>query len=163
MQFPTSPDVLVPHIDPAKDTGPWALALRQLPPGSTLMAASEWLTWPQWIELFGQVTGVKTSYKQTTIDDLDEHIPGGVGKEIGEMYEFSSKYAYNAFQMDTLKIWDLEKVYSLQSHTPVIADKYVRWALRCQRRHYGHISRKKTGSLRAFCLHEFSRDLVVKT
>ncbi|KAF1918149.1 hypothetical protein BDU57DRAFT_547252 [Ampelomyces quisqualis] len=109
MQFPTSPDVLVPHIDPAKDTGPWVQALRKLPPNTTLMAASEWLTWPQWIELFGQVTGATTSYKQTTVQDLDKHIPGA-GKEIGEMYEFSSEYAYNAFQMDTLKTWDLERM-----------------------------------------------------
>lgn len=109
MQFPTSPDVLVPHIDPTKDTGPWAKALLKLPPNTTLMAASEWLTWSQWIELFGQITGTKTSYKQTTVQDLDEHIPGGAGREIGEMYEFSSDFAGYAFQEDTLKLWDLKK------------------------------------------------------
>ncbi|KAF2629622.1 hypothetical protein BU25DRAFT_489651 [Macroventuria anomochaeta] len=58
---------------------------------------------------WGKVTGVKTSYKQTAVKDLDEHIPGGAGKEIGEMYQFSLDFAYNAFQADTLKAWDLEK------------------------------------------------------
>ena len=110
MQFPTTADMLVPHLDPRKDTGPWTRALLQLPPNSTLMAASEWLTWPDWIMTWGKVTGVKTSYRQTTVEDLDEHIPGGAGKEIGEMYQFSSDFAYNAFQADTLKTWDLEQV-----------------------------------------------------
>ena len=74
------------------------------------MATSEWLTWPDWIKTWGELTGVKTSYKQTTVEDLAEHIPGGVGKEIGEMYQFSSDFGYNALQANTLKTWDLEKV-----------------------------------------------------
>ena len=110
MQFPTSPDLLIPHLTPSKDTGAWVRALLQLPPNLTLMAASEWLTWPDWIKTWGEVTGIKTSYKQTTIEDLDEHVPGGAGREIGEMFQFSSDFAYNAFQSDTLKTWDLEKV-----------------------------------------------------
>lgn len=110
MQFPTKPEMLIPHLDPRKDTGPWVRALLQLPVNSTLMAASEWLTWPDWIKTWGEVTGIKTSYKQTTVEDLAEAIPGPAGKEIGEMFQFSSDYAYNAFQGDSLKTWDLEKV-----------------------------------------------------
>jgi hypothetical protein len=104
--------MLIPHLDPRKDTGPFVRALLQLPPRSTLMAASEWLTWPDWIKIFGKVMNVTTSYKQITVDELDD---GGPGREIGEMYEFSSKYGYNANQMGTLKTWDLEKVcYELE-------------------------------------------------
>jgi hypothetical protein len=110
MQFPVSPSVLFPHLDPAKDTGPWALALLSLPPNSTLMAASEWLTWPQWIETFGKVTGVKTSYKETTVQDMDEYLPEGLGREIGEMYAFSSEFADEAFGGNTLMKADLEKM-----------------------------------------------------
>ncbi|KAH4353430.1 hypothetical protein HBH98_005570 [Parastagonospora nodorum] len=110
MQFPTHPDTLIPHLDPRKDTGPHVRALLQLPPSSTLMAASEWLTWPQWIELFGDIKGVKTSYKQISVNDMDAYAPGGVGREIGEMYEFSSEMGYNASQADTLMRWDLEKM-----------------------------------------------------
>jgi len=102
--------MLIPHLNPRKDLGAWARALLQLPPDSTVMAASEWMTWPQRIKTWGVVTGVETSYKQTAIEDLDEHIPGGAGKEIGEMYQLSSDFAYNAHQADTLKTWDLEKV-----------------------------------------------------
>jgi hypothetical protein len=110
MQSPTPSEVLIPHLDPRNDTGPFVKALLQLPPRSTVMAASEWLTWPEWIKKWGEVTGVKTSYKQVDVDDFDRQIPGGAGKEIGQMYEFSSKYGYNAKQKDTLMTWDLEKV-----------------------------------------------------
>jgi hypothetical protein len=110
MQFPVSPTIPFPHIDPAKDTGPWALALLRLPPNTTLMAASDWLTWPQWIATFGEVTGVKTSYKETTIADIEEHLPGGLGREIGEMYAFSSEFAAEAFGGETLRKSDLEKM-----------------------------------------------------
>lgn len=78
------------------------------------MAASVWLTWPQWIELFGEIKGVKTSYKQISVDEMDAYAPGGVGREIGEMYEFSSGMGYNAKQKDTLMRWDLEKVCSIK-------------------------------------------------
>lgn len=77
---------------------------------STVMAASEWLIWTKRTKTWGDVTGVKTSYKQTTVEDLEEHAPGGAGKETGETFEFSLNFAYNCFQANTLKIWDLEKV-----------------------------------------------------
>jgi hypothetical protein len=110
MQFPTRSDVTIPHLNPRTDTGPFVRALLQLPPQSTLMAASEWCTWPQWIQKWGEVNGVKTSYKQVGVDEFDQEIPGGAGREIGEMYAFSSEYGYNADQKNTLKMWDLEKV-----------------------------------------------------
>jgi hypothetical protein len=112
MQFPTDPEMLIPHLNPREDTGLHVLALLQLPPSSTLMAASEWLTWPDWIKLFGDITGTKTSYKQTSVEDMDEYLPGGAGKEIGEMYEFSSEFGYNTKQEGTLMRWDLRKVSS---------------------------------------------------
>jgi hypothetical protein len=110
MQFPTDPEMLIPHLNPRKDTGPHVQVLLELPPTSTVMAASEWLTWPDWIKLFGDITGTKTSYKQTTVQDMDEYLPGGAGKEIADMFEFSSECGYNAKQEGTLMRWDLEKV-----------------------------------------------------
>jgi hypothetical protein len=134
MQSPTHPDVLIPHLNPRKDTGPFVQALLLLPPASTVMAASEWLTWPQWIDIWGEVTSMKTSYKQVTVDDLDKDIPGGVGREIGEMYEFSSEFGYNAEQKNTLKIWDLEKVrghwISTMGFVVMVANNLRRWVSR---------------------------------
>ncbi|EMD59400.1 hypothetical protein COCSADRAFT_30851 [Bipolaris sorokiniana ND90Pr] len=120
MQSPTSPDTLIPHLHPRTDVGPFVQAMLKLPPGSTVMAASEWCTWPDWIKTWGEVTGVKTSYKQVSVEDFDKEIPGGAGKEIGEMFEFSSTWGYNANQKDTLMTWDLEK---MGVHVPTMSLK----------------------------------------
>jgi hypothetical protein len=56
------------------------------------------------------VNRFRTSYKQVGVEDFGKDIPGGAGKEIGERYEFSSEYGYNANEKDMLKTWDLEKV-----------------------------------------------------
>lgn len=114
MRFPTSPETVVPHLNVREDTGPFVRTLLDLPVNSTLMAASEWLTWPDWIATWGKVTGTQTSYQQITVEDMDEYLPGGLGKEIGEMYEFSEEFGYNAEQKDTLKTWDLDKVCTVQ-------------------------------------------------
>jgi hypothetical protein len=69
------------------------------------------------IELFGNITGTRTSYKQTTVQDMDEYLPGGAGKEIGEMYQFSSEFGYNANQEGTLTKWNLVKVSCVVTET----------------------------------------------
>jgi hypothetical protein len=125
MQFPTDPETMIPHLDPRKDTGPHVEALLNLPPNLTVLAASEWCTWPEWIKLWGSITGVETSYKQVDVANLDEHMPGGAGKEIGEMFQFSSEYGYNADQADTLKRWDLEKVCSISALTLELANSIL--------------------------------------
>jgi hypothetical protein len=142
MQFPTNPETIVPHLDPRKDTGPYVEALVKLPPNSTVLAASVWCTWPDWIELWGSIVGVETSYKQVEVANLDEHIPGGAGKEIGEMFKFSSEYGYNVDQANTLKNWDLEKVYFVFT-LPLQLTNSTRysWALLCRRLIYKPTSR----------------------
>jgi hypothetical protein len=77
------------------------------------------------------------------------------------MYEFSSDYAYNAFQMDTLKTWDLKKVDHLPPHLFTMANFCARWALRYPQQHCGHTSKMKTGSLQAFCQHRWPCGLTV--
>jgi hypothetical protein len=96
MQTPTSPETAIPHLEPARDTGPFLDALLILPPKSVVMAANEWLTWPEWIQIWGEETGMKTSYKQVSVQNFEEYLPGGTGKEIGEMFEFTSKLAEDA-------------------------------------------------------------------
>jgi hypothetical protein len=41
---------------------------------------------------------------------MDEYLPGGLGREIGEMYAFSSEFPDEAFGGDTLMKADLEKM-----------------------------------------------------
>ncbi|ORY07001.1 hypothetical protein BCR34DRAFT_570901 [Clohesyomyces aquaticus] len=111
MRFPTSPSTIVPHLDARKDTGPFVKALLLLPAGKTVMAASEWCTWPDWIKTWGEVVGVPDcSYKQVTVGDLDKWYPGGIGKEIGEMYEYSNDPGYDGGEPEVLRTADLKKM-----------------------------------------------------
>ena len=141
MQFPTSPETIVPHLHPRKDTGPYVEALLKLPPNSTVMAASVWCTWPDWIKLWGKLTGVETSYKQVDVTNFDKHLPGGVGKEIGEMFEFSSEHGYNADQANTMKQWDLEKVCCADASSLQSIDYFrYSWVLLCRQPTFKHTS-----------------------
>lgn len=110
MQFPTRPDTVIPRLDPRKDTGQFVRALLRLPPGKTVMAAGTWCTWAEWVRTFGEVTGAKTSYREVSVSDFDEWLPGGIGKEIGDMYEYSSDPGYDGGDPSVLRITDLEKV-----------------------------------------------------
>lgn len=113
MRLPSPPDTLIPHLHPCADVGSFVSTLyHHLPPNSTLMAASEWLTWPDWIATFGAVNGVKTRYVQVSVDDMVDGGggEGGAGREIGEMFAFSGDCGYNSTQEGTVMQWDLEKV-----------------------------------------------------
>jgi hypothetical protein len=55
-----------------------------------------WCTWPEWIKAWGHVVGQpNVSYKQITVDEFHRAIPGGFGKEIGEMFEYTSDPGYD--------------------------------------------------------------------
>jgi hypothetical protein len=162
MQFPTDPETMIPHLDPRKDTGPHVEALLNLPPNSTVLAASEWCTWPEWIKLWGNITGVETSYKQVDVANLDEHMPGGAGKEIGEMFQFSSEYGYNADQADTLKRWDLEKVCCIYAFVFKLTNSArYSWVSLCRRTICELTSDLSTGKRRISCRLDRSISIVV--
>ena len=111
MMFTTNPDKQAPHLDVNRDTGYFVRALTQLPPGKTAMAAGTWCTWPEWIRTWGKVVGQsKVSYKQITVEDFDRAIPGGFGKEIGEMFEYTSDPGYDGGDAEVLRLDDLNKV-----------------------------------------------------
>lgn len=125
MRSPTHPDTVVPHLDPNKDTGHFVQALLRLPPRKTLMAASVWCTWPEWIKTWGNVVGVKTSYQEVRVADFDEWLPGGIGKEIGEMYEYSNDPGYDGGDPALLRCEHLEKVNFPNVQTCLITNKLL--------------------------------------
>ena len=74
------------------------------------MAAGTWCTWPQWIKTWGEVGIPGTSYKQITVEDFDRRIPEGFGREIGEMFEYTSDLGYDGGDSGVLRLEDLKKV-----------------------------------------------------
>jgi len=79
------------------------------PPGKMVMAARTWCTWLQWIKTWGEVVGIpETSYKQITVEDFDRRIPDGFGREIGEMFEYTSDLGYDGGDSGVLRLGDLK-------------------------------------------------------
>lgn len=101
----------LPLLDVNKDTGYFVRALTQLPPGKTVMAAGTWCTWPEYMKTWGEVVGIPgCSYKQITVAEMAKAIPGGPGKEIGEMFEYAGEPGYEGGNTNVLRWEDLEKV-----------------------------------------------------
>lgn len=95
-QMATSPDSIQPHIDVQNDTGYYVKALIQMKPGAMVIAAGVWCTWPQWIKSWAKGMGIDESevnYQQISIEEMAEGM-GEAGKEIAEMFEYSSDFGY---------------------------------------------------------------------
>lgn len=61
------------------------------------------------MKTWGKVAGIPgTSYKQITVDDFDRGIPGGFGREIGEMFEYTSDPGYGGGDSGVLRLEDLK-------------------------------------------------------
>jgi hypothetical protein len=110
MAFATSPDKLVPHFDPAGDMGAFTYAVSQMPPGKAYMAAGTTCTWPQYLETWAKVNGVKASYKQVAPEEMIEATADReAGIEVATMFSYSSDPGYDG-GMSLLTAADLRKV-----------------------------------------------------
>jgi hypothetical protein len=122
MKFTTDPGAEAPHLDVNRDTGHFVRALTHLPPGTTVMAAGTWCTWPEWITTWAKVVGgADVSYRQITVEDFDRAIPGGFGREIGEMFAYTSDPGYDGGDAEVLRLEDLKKVSHVDFCTRSIA------------------------------------------
>ncbi|KAI1070371.1 hypothetical protein LB507_010350 [Fusarium sp. FIESC RH6] len=109
MAFPTTPEAMVPHLDPVGDLGNFVYAVSQMPPGKAYMAAGTFCTWPEWIETWGRVNNVPVKYRQCTVDEMIEATPDrDAGIETSLMFDYTSDPGYGG-GMDLLTAKDLEK------------------------------------------------------
>ena len=122
VRMATAPEAVQPHLDVSADTGHYVYALAQMGPGQTVMAAGEWCTWPEWIAKWANAMGFAEDdvrYEQLSADDASALIGGDFGREVAEMYEYSSWPGYDG-GVPMLKGDDLQKV-RLRCHVAFIA------------------------------------------
>ncbi|GKT45793.1 NmrA-like family domain-containing protein 1 [Colletotrichum spaethianum] len=109
MAFTTSPDKPIPHFAPASDMGNFTYAVSQMPPGKAYMAEGTTCTWPQFLETWAKVTGVKADYKQISPEEMIEMTgERDTGIEVAYMFSYSSDPGYDG-GMDLLTAADLRK------------------------------------------------------
>ncbi|KAK2063555.1 NmrA-like family protein [Colletotrichum caudatum] len=109
MAFTTSPDKPIPHFAPASDMGNFTYAVSQMPPGKAYMAEGTTCTWPQFLETWAKVTGVKADYERVSPAEMIEATgERDTGIEVTYMFSYSSDPGYDG-GMDLLTAADLRK------------------------------------------------------
>lgn len=95
-QRPLSPDFVVPFVWAHADTGTLVKALLSLPIGTTLEGVSEYMTWPQWVEIWGKVLGVTAIYKKVSMDDFfaGHNMPDSFEREFREAFAYAEEFSY---------------------------------------------------------------------
>lgn len=110
MQFTTDPNSLVPHLDVNADTGNFIYAVSQRPAGGHYMAEGSTCSWSEFMQLWSEITGLKASYKQVTLDDMVATAPDKeFGREVADMFSYCSGPGYDG-AMDLIKAGDIVKV-----------------------------------------------------
>ena|SRR5690242_12481844 len=92
--LPVDGNTQIPVYHARNDTGPLVKALIRSSPGKNLMGYSGFISFDEIAQIWSEKLGKQIKFHRSTVDDLDRAIPGGVGKEIGEMMEYISDPGY---------------------------------------------------------------------
>lgn len=95
LRLPANPDGPVAHIDARHGTGEFVKALLKVPAGQNLLGVSSTLSWNQYAALWGKINGVTCRFERLDPKVVAEAIPGGIGEELAEMYEYISEFGYD--------------------------------------------------------------------
>jgi hypothetical protein len=76
------------------DSGPLVKALIKSSPGKNLMGYSGLISFNEVADLWSKKLGKPIKYQRSTVDDMDRVMPGGIGREIGEMMEYINDPGY---------------------------------------------------------------------
>jgi hypothetical protein len=83
-----------PFIVAHRDTGPFVKTLVDMPPGQDVLAASQSMTWPEWIKIWGNVLGVKARYERVSGDDFLNGLPEPMKIEFLDTYNFVEEFGF---------------------------------------------------------------------
>ncbi|KAF4539861.1 NmrA-like family protein [Lasiodiplodia theobromae] len=111
MRFPTAPDKPVPQLDVNADMGAFVYAVSKLPPGKSYMAEGTTCSWSEYMRLWSEVTGKPARYQQVTLQQMiDESPDKEFGREVGDMFLYSSEPGYDGGDESLLKAEDIRKL-----------------------------------------------------
>ncbi|KAH7386353.1 hypothetical protein BKA64DRAFT_726041 [Cadophora sp. MPI-SDFR-AT-0126] len=95
LSMPMDGDAPVPMVEARHDTGTCTKALVQVPPGKNLLAFGSMMSWNEWTALWGKVHGVKCTFVRLDRKVVENAVPGGIGEEIADMFEYASDFGYD--------------------------------------------------------------------
>ncbi|TKA77272.1 hypothetical protein B0A49_00971 [Cryomyces minteri] len=72
------------------------LGLVQAPPGKTLLGVGEMISFKKWPVTWGKpVMNQGCKYEESTVEEFDTTMPGGMGRDMGEMFLYMGQYGYD--------------------------------------------------------------------
>lgn len=90
-----SPELKMPFVVPQADTGEFVKALvLDLPVGTEVLAASEFLTMPEWTEIWARTLGVKAVYEQVSPKAFFSGVPDEAEKEFTETFTYVDEFGF---------------------------------------------------------------------
>lgn len=76
-------------------SGEFVKALLKVPAGQNLLGAASILSWSEYAALWGKIRGVTCRFERLDRKFLQEAIPGGIGEEFNDMFEYISEFGYD--------------------------------------------------------------------
>lgn len=129
MRFPTAPDALVPHLDVNADMGAFVYAVAKLPPEKSYMAEGTTCNWSEYMRLWSKVTGHPARYEQVSLQQMiDESPDKEFGREVGDMFLYSSAPGYDGGDKTLLTSGDIIKVHFFPKMRPrILSTSHIAW------------------------------------
>lgn len=69
-------------------------ALAKSPPGKNLMGYGSLISFEEIARIWSGNVGQTVKYQRCTVEDMDKAMPGGMGRELGEMMEYINNPGY---------------------------------------------------------------------
>ena len=84
----------MPFVVAHEDTGAFVKALVDLPAGTNLLGVSEHMTFPEYTKLWGDVMGVKATFKEVSEEEFFQGMPEPLKKELVETFRYVEEFGY---------------------------------------------------------------------
>ncbi|KZL73585.1 NmrA-like family protein, partial [Colletotrichum tofieldiae] len=93
--LPMSGDALIPMVEARENTGHFVKALVEVEPGVNLLGYGSFISWNNFAEIWGQYHGVICRFERVDRKVLEEAVPGCVGEELADMFEYAGEFGYD--------------------------------------------------------------------
>ncbi|KAK5707375.1 hypothetical protein LTR17_020771 [Elasticomyces elasticus] len=93
---PWNPDMKIPWLAAAEDTGPFVQALVHSDPGKSLLAYREWATMPEVVAIFARVTGLQCTVKVLPTEEWAAAFSPDLAVEMIEFFKYWDEFGFEA-------------------------------------------------------------------
>lgn len=92
--------------------GLYTKALVEVAPGKNLLGYGTMMSWNEWVVLWGRIHGVKCTFHRLPRQIVVDAIPGGIGEELADMFEYISDFGYDGGDPSVVHPKDVSRITS---------------------------------------------------